>query len=131
MHLIPCDAPNGQLEPAPVTSFAINMNWSNRQLSAFWTIDDQYIIRSEEGGCVAWYRFHVDEPYTRGDEDTRLTLGALMADVIPLGIGRVVFPVGSTGRRVYRGWRTSGKTGCGGRTRILAVRAARSRHLPA
>lgn len=62
-------------------------------------------------------------------------MGALLADIIPLGGHTVTFPVGSTGRRVYRVWRgakgRSAKGTAGGRTKILGVRAARSRRLPA
>lgn len=135
MHVVAVDAPNGQMEPAPITSLSIHMDWQHDRLSAFWTADDAYYVRAEGESGVRWFRLEAEptEAVVASDDD-RLALGALMADIIPMGGSRVAFPVGSTGRRVYRVWRgAKGATarGTSGKTRILGVRAARSRRLPA
>lgn len=130
MNVVACAEPTGAMDPAPITSLALHMDWSDRQLTAFWTADDEYVIRTSRGTEVAWYRIEAELPNSAGDEETRRVLGKLLADVIPLGGGRVAFPAGSAGRRVYRVWRSSRGIGAG-RTRILGVRAARSRRLPA
>lgn len=130
MNVVACAAPIGMMEPAPITSLAIHMDWDGRRLSAFWTADGEYVVRAERDAAVNWYRIDAEMPAPAGDEEARRALGAMLADIIPLGGGRVAFPVGSTGRRVYRVWRSSKGAGTG-RTRILGVRAARSRRLPA
>jgi hypothetical protein len=122
------------MELAPITSLPIHTDLRADRLSAFWTDDDRYVVRSEGAQGVVWYRIDTGEE-ADGDAvlaasfEARRALGALMADIIPLGGGRVAFPVGSTGRRVYRVWRAA--KGGTGRTKILGVRAARSRRLPA
>ncbi len=134
MHVVAIDAPIGPMELAPITSLPIHTDVDASRISAFWTDDDRYVVRSEGAQGVFWYRIDAETGADMGaDESASLeakrTLGALLADIIPVGGGRVAFPVGSTGRRVYRVWRaTAGGTG---RTRILGVRAARSRRLPA
>ncbi|WP_145979050.1 hypothetical protein [Gemmatimonas phototrophica] len=134
MHVVAVDAPIGPMELAPITSLAIHTDIASDRISAFWTDDDQYVVRAEGAHGVVWYRIDTGEMAEPGDLDeasleARTALGALLADIIPLGGGRVAFPVGSTGRRTYRVWR--GAKGASGRTRILGVRAARSRRLPA
>lgn len=134
MHVVPIDAPIGPMELAPITCLPIHTDLGADRISAFWTDDDQYVVRSEGAGGVTWHRIAsegltTDAGLDEATLETRRALGALLADVIPLGGGRVAFPVGSTGRRVYRVWR--GAAGGAGRTRILGVRAARSRRLPA
>jgi hypothetical protein len=132
MHVVACDAPVGLMEPAPITSLDIHTDTVGDQLRAFWTADDSYVLRAEGVEGVRWYRIEgaalATEP--AGAVEERRALGALLADIIPLGGGKVAFPVGSTGRRVYRVWRAT-KGAVSGRTRILGVRAARSRRLPA
>jgi hypothetical protein len=130
MHVVAIDAPVGQMEPAPITSLPIHTDMRGDQLSAFWTAEDLYVVRAEGTDGVQWFRIDA-EPLAQGtaSDAERLALGALLADIIPLGGGRVAFPVGSTGRRVYRVWR--GAKGTTGKIRILGVRAARSRRLPA
>lgn len=132
MQLVACDAPSGPTESAPITSLAINMAWQDTKFDAVWTEDGQYRLKTECDGLVTWYR--VDPQNETTDlvsDEKRLELGALLADVIPMGGGRVAFPLGSTGRRVYRVWRSSGKASTSSRTKILGVRAGRSRRLPA
>ncbi len=133
MHVVAVDAPIGQMEPAPITSLAIHTDIAGDRLEAFWTADDQYVVRAEGAAGVVWYRIDTGEVAEDIDAtasiEAKRALGALLADIIPLGGGRVAFPVGSTGRRVYRVWR--GAKGANGKTRILGVRAARSRRLPA
>jgi hypothetical protein len=135
MHVIACDAPIGTMESAPVTSLAIHMDWQASRLSAFWTAADEYVVRAEGEAGVQWFRIEAEAAVGQGDqqaaEEARRVFGALLADIIPMGGGRVAFPVGSTGRRTYRVWRSSGNAEGTGRTRILGVRAARSRRLPA
>jgi hypothetical protein len=134
MHVVPVDAPTGRMEPAPITSLPIHTDLAGAQVSAFWTADDQYLVCAEGAEGAAWYRIETgeadaDAAVVAAAIEERRTLGALLADIIPLGGGRVAFPVGSTGRRVYRVWRAA--KGASGRTKILGVRAARSRRLPA
>ena len=134
MHVIAIDAPIGPMELAPITSLPIHNHVAADRISAFWTDDDRYVVRSEGAEGVCWYRIDTGtgtdtESDMHASFEARRALGALLADIIPLGGGRVAFPVGSTGRRVYRVWRAT--VGGAGRTRILGVRAARSRRLPA
>ncbi|MBY0489503.1 MAG: hypothetical protein K2R93_06650 [Gemmatimonadaceae bacterium] len=134
MHVVAVDAPIGQMEPAPITSLSLHMDWQHDHLSAFFADDDSYYVRAEGAAGVRWFRVDAEPTMSASTESVmtdaeRLALGALLADIIPLGGHRVAFPVGSTGRRVYRVWR--GAKGAAGKTRILGVRAARSRRLPA
>lgn len=139
MHVTPVAAPNGHMDPAPVTSLPIHNGEAATQVRAFWTADDQYVLCIEDAnGAAAWYRIAAEGEERAGSapatEAERLAMGALLTDIIPLGGHTVTFPVGSTGRRVYRVWRGakgSTKSGASGRTKILGVRAARSRRLPA
>ena len=135
MHVIPCEAPIGPVESAPITSLALHMDLPGDRMEAFWTAADDYVVRVVGALGVQWYR--IDLGLTAPDlaaeaeaESRKAALGALMADIIPLGGHTVAFPVGSTGRRVYRVWRGA-KGSAGSRTRILGVRAGRSRRLPA
>jgi len=148
MHVTPVAAPNGHMDPAPVTSLPIHNGEAQAQVRAFWTSDDQYVLCIEDSnGTASWYRIAEEGDEmgcaqvsagqagaTQTSEAERLAMGALLADIIPLGGHTVTFPVGSTGRRVYRVWRGArggSKGAASGRTKILGVRAARSRRLPA
>lgn len=137
MHVVACNAPLGTIDPAPLTSLPIHMDMDSGRMTAFWTSDDQYLVCVEDMTGTAWYRIEADAAAPDSDEATRIAIGAMMADILPLGAGRIAFPVGSSGRRVYRVWRAAkGKgvamnTANSGRTRILGVLAARSRRLPA
>jgi hypothetical protein len=127
MHVVACAAPIGTLEPAPLTSLPIHTT-VNDAVSAFWD-GDEYVVLVERGtGDLRWFRI---DPRLSGDEADRApTAVPDLAGVLPIGIGRVAFPVGSTGRTVFRVWRSrAGERP--GRTRILGVRAGRSRRLPA
>ena len=133
MNVVACAAPSGHLEPAPITSLPFEQNVEDSGLKAFWGVDDDYYLRAQSGveGVEQWYR--IDADMTEAPESTveeRLAISRLMADITPIGGGRVAFPIGSSGRRVYRVWRSS-SAASSGRTRILAVRAARSRRQPA
>ncbi len=105
------------------------------RMSAFWSSDDQYLVRVEGAAGTTWYRIEAEAAEPASDEATRIAIGVMMADILPLGAGRIAFPVGSSGRRVYRVWRASGgsakSASKGGRTRIRGVLAGRSRRLPA
>ena len=134
MHVVAIDAPIGPMELAPITSLPIHTDVGADRISAFWTDDDRYVVRSEGATGVSWYRIDAElgaelDAGESASLEAKRALGALLADIIPLGGGRVAFPVGSTGRRTYRVWR--GAKGTAGRTKILGVRAARSRRLPA
>ena len=147
MHVVPCNAPIGTIDPAPLTSLPFHMGLDSDRMTAFWSNDDQYLVCVEGTAGTAWYRIEAEASAPASDEATRVAVGAMMADILPLGAGRIAFPVGSSGRRVYRVWRASkgaakgganGGANCGangaskgGRTRILGVRAGRSRRLPA
>jgi hypothetical protein len=135
MHVVACNAPTGPMEPAPITSLPIHMDVDGDRICAFWTDDDRYVLMVEGASGARWFAIESEEAGPTDQDDAavmeaRRALGLLMADIIPLGGGRVAFPIGSSGRRTYRVWR-AGKGTPAGRTRILGVRAARSRRLPA
>lgn len=136
MHVVPCNAPIGTIDPAPLTSLPFHMGLDSDRMTAFWSNDDQYLVRVEGEAGTAWYRIEAEASLPATDEAARVAIGAMMADILPLGTGRIAFPVGSSGRRVYRVWRASrgganGQTKANGRTRILGVLAGRSRRRPA
>ena len=136
MLVVACDAPNGPIESAPITSLPLAAIVGNREVSAFWGSDDAYYVRTRsDEGAAEWFRLESGASDEVGDLGERLAIAELMSSITPIGGGRVAFPFGSTGRRFYRVWRT-GKTASGNaanktRTRILEVRAGRSRRLPA
>ena len=133
MFVVACAAPIGTLDPAPITSLPLASIVGSTELRAFWGSDDGYYVAagSVDGEQSAqWYRFEAAEIAPEGSLDERTAIGALMANITPIGGGRVAFPVGSSGRRIYRVWRT-GASATGAKTRILEVRAARSRRRPA
>ncbi len=136
MHVVPCNAPIGTIDPAPLTSLPFHMGLDSDRMTAFWSNDDQYLVRVEGEAGTAWYRIEAEASLPATDEAARVAIGAMMADILPLGTGRIAFPVGSSGRRVYRVWRASrgganAQTKANGRTRILGVLAGRSRRRPA
>jgi hypothetical protein len=134
MQVVACNAPLGSLEPAPLTSLPMDDEMGKMQLRAFWGEDDAYFVQACAGGDVGadvqWYRIDAGEVLPTGTLEERMEIARLLSDITPIGGGRVAFPIGSTGRRFYRVWRT-GSSDKGSRTKILAVRAARSRRLPA
>jgi len=133
MIVVACSAPECTLEPAPITSLPLASVLGNTQVSAFWGADDSYYLMAcggQDAETSRWYRIDAGEQMLEGNHEEGVAIGRLMADSTPIGGGRVAFPVGSSGRRVYRVWRT-GASGQAGKTRILEVRAARSRRLPA
>lgn len=107
------------------------MDLDSDRMTAFWSSDDQYLVCVEGTAGKTWYRIEAEAAEPADDDATRAAIGAMMADILPLGAGRIAFPVGSSGRRVYRVWRASKGAAKGGRTRILGVLAGRSRRLPA
>lgn len=130
MRIHPCSAPSGHLESAPITSLPLGSIVGNSEVSAFWGEDDAYYVKAERSDVTQWYRWEnesVEE--TSRDVAERLAIGKMMSSIIPLGGGRVAFPIGSTGRRVYRVWRTG--SDAGSRTTIREVRVGRSRRQPA
>ena len=135
MFVVACAAPTGTLESAPITSLPMEQFVGNTEIAAFWGTDDAYYVRagavaSEAESAVQWYRIDSGEIVAEGSLEERVAIGKMMSDITPIGGGRVAFPVGSSGRRIYRVWRT-GAAANGGKTRILEVRAARSRRRPA
>ncbi len=131
MHVVSCSAPLGIVDPAPLTSLPIHNGVGSDRITAFWSSDDQYLVCVEGAAGTTWFRIEPEAAEPASDEATRIAIGALMADVLPLAAGRIAFPVGSSGRRVYRVWRASKGASKSGRTRILGVLAGRSRRLPA
>ena len=132
MNVVACAAPVGSIEAAPMTSLPVLTGDESAKLDAFWAADDSYYVRAQGEQGVRWFRMEVEMPEVeQADEARRAAVGLLMADIIPLGGGKIAFPVGSTGRTVFRVWRSRGVSERPARTRILAVRAARSRRLPA
>ena len=113
-----------------MTNFAIDTGDSSARLAAFWAADDRYYVRATGTAGTQWYCLE-EAPEVEASVQARARLGELLANVFPIGGGRVAFPVGSTGRTVFRVWRSGGASNRSGRTKILAVRAARSRRLPA
>ena len=134
MIILPCAAPKGQLDPAPITSLPLASIVGNSQVTAFWGADDSYYLRSstqgEPDGTSQWYRTESGSDDVVRETPERLAVAKLMENITAIGGGRIAFPFGSSGRRVYRVWRT-GSQESGGRTKIREVRAARSRRLPA
>lgn len=134
MFVVACAAPTCTLEPAPITSLSLSPFVGNAEVAAFWGLDDGYYLRAtsqlEDGGPERWYQIEGDKNDFQSSLEERVAMGELMASITPIGGGRVAFPTGSSGRRVYRVWRT-GSAAQGAKTRILEVRAARSRRRPA
>ncbi len=133
MIILPCVAPNGQLDPAPITSLPLASIVGNSQVAAFWGSDDVYYLRStssDDRDVTQWYRTDAGSLNGTSDSPERLAIAKMMENITPIGGGRIAFPFGSSGRRVYRVWRT-GSQESGGRTKIREVRAGRSRRLPA
>lgn len=143
MKVIACAAPIGTLEPAPMTSLPLGIVDGSARASAFWSDDDGYFVRvgtSEAPSDGArWFRIAdaVSEPSASApiEDAARASAARQWIDVTPMGGGRIAFPVGSTGRTIYRVWRSKGgrandERGTG-RTRILGVRAGRSLRRPA
>lgn len=134
MNVVPCDAPVGQMEPAPITSLPVHIASTGERIEAFWTADDRYVLCTTGGAGAQWFMIEaLSDTTEQPSEAERLALGALIADILPLGGGRVAFPCGSTGRQVFRVWRAakSDASGRRPRTTILGVRAARSHRRPA
>src|SRR6476661_7159649 len=127
MQVVACDAPVGPIEPAPLTSLLVGDAEGTAMLSAFWSSDDRYYVRAEEraerGAATAdarWFRIDDEAPTAVATDVEALASQAAIApqflDVIPMGGGRVAFPVGSTGRTVYRVWRAKGGSSAQERT---------------
>lgn len=135
MLVIACAAPSGTIEPAPLTSLPLTLADDSAQLAGFWAADDTYYVRAQsQGGSNRWFRIESgQEDGMDGDlaSDAMRASGVagIVADV-GARTGGVAFPAGSTGRTVFRVWRAKGADRLG-RTRILGVRAGRSRRLPA
>ena len=140
MKVVACDTPVGTLHPAPLTSMPLASIVGTSTVTAFWADDDQYYLCASETpsdpSAARWFAMHSGVSVSEANDDERKQYAreraaALMTNIIPLGGGKVAFPIGSTGRRFYRVWRTNGSGTKGvttkSRTRILEVRAARSR----
>ena len=133
MLVVPCQPPRGQIEPAPMTLLA-SLEDGGKGYSAFWSGDDYLVKRDGE-----WFRIEPEVALEAVDEEARIRMGELAMSIIPLGPGRVAFPVGSGGRTVYRVWRErrradgaeAADSSRGRRIRILGVRAGRSLRRPA
>lgn len=137
MLVVACPAPLGAIEPAPLTSLPLSeLPCRAEALSAFWASDDQYYVRAEDAaGDARWFRIDSGASGDLASDAARAAgvTGVVIGHVGPRG-GTVAFPTGSSGRTVFRVWRGSRtRTGADavGRTRILAVRAARSPRMPA
>ena len=132
MNVIACAAPAGAVEPAPLTSLPVSVFADSKvELAGFWAADDTYYVRAQDKrGADRWFRI---ESGAEADLATDALRAAGIAGIVAHQgdrNGGVAFPLGSTGRTVFRVWRARG-TERVGKTRILAVRAARSRRLPA
>jgi len=132
MLVIACPAPTGAIEPAPLTSLPIaDAGATNAELSAFWAADDRYYVRADRSGAEScWFRIESGAQSDLATDASRFNRSSAVIGHVGPQDGQVTFPVGSTGRTVFRVWRAKGSEKLG-RTRILAVRAGRSRRLPA
>lgn len=132
MLVIACPAPIGAIEPAPLTSLPIaDAGATNAELSAFWAADDRYYVRADRSGAEScWFRIESGAQADLATDASRFNRGTAVIGHVGPQLGSVTFPIGSTGRTVFRVWRAKGSEKLG-RTRILAVRAGRSRRLPA
>ncbi len=130
MNVVACQAPTGALEPAPLTSLPLGLGNVEMRLEGFWSADDAYFVRAVGAEGDSWFQIEAEPVAEVGDDATRLAMAALLSKVTPIGGGRVPFPVGTSGRTVFRVWRAGGADRTG-RTKILGVRAARSRRRPA
>ena len=132
MQILPCAAPTETLENAPLTDMSVHMPVPVADLQAFWGTDDRYYLRAQDAtGAESWFIGNVEaagEALVSADEAALFT--AQLATVLPLAAGKPAFAIGSAGRTVYRVWRTQTADNQG-RTKIRAVRAGRSRRLPA
>lgn len=140
MQVVPCHAPSGLLEPAPLTCLPLNVDQAEARASAFWSGDEGYFVRIDGASGsdeeARWFQIERAGALPSRDEaESRAGAARQWLDVIPMGGGRVAFPVGSTGRTVYRVWRSKGGRASlerpAARTRILGVRAGRSLRRPA
>ncbi len=131
MNVIPCAAPIGAIEPAPLTSLPIaSTDDSSAQLSGFWAADDAYYVRAQDvAGSSRWFRIESGAEADMASQALRAGIAGMVADGGERR-GGVAFAPGSAGRTVFRVWRVKGAERLG-RTRILGVRAGRSRRLPA
>lgn len=131
MHLLPCSPPNQLRESAPITSVNLHTLGESGAVSAFWDAADDYVvcITPADGSAPQWFRGVMEPVVPTESEAERLRIAALMAGILPLGHGRVRYPVGSSGRMVFRGRR--GGTRGEARTTVLGARAARSHRRPA
>lgn len=136
MLVIACAAPKGAIEPAPLTSLPVAaFDDSSAELAGFWASDDAYYVRARtESGANRWFRIESGlDAGAIADLATDALKAAGIAGMVADGgprQGGVAFPAGSAGRTVFRVWRAKGADRMG-RTRILGVRAGRSRRLPA
>ncbi len=113
---------------------SIHMGAMADSVHAFWGGDDAYYVCAvDQAGAEAWYRIQAEATNELAATETEAAeLSAQLASILPLATGCATFPVGSSGRTVYRVWRTRSADSQGqGRTKIRAVRAGRSRRLPA
>ena len=129
MQIRRCTAPSDTLEPAPLTSLPLEiMNGAAPQ--AYWSGDDGYYLRTDSPSGEQWYRADVcTSPAHSTSAEALESLVRTMSTVLPFSAGRVAFPIGTAGRTVFRVWRSNASAK--GRTKILGVRAARSRRQPA
>ncbi len=126
MKIVPCSVPSGSIESAPLTSLPLGLGGVETRVDAFWAEDDSYLVRLDEPMGALWFRVEAESTAEEAQPLSAERCTRELAEVTPIGGGRVLFPVGSTGRTVFRVWRASGAERTG-RTRILGVRAGRSR----
>lgn len=134
MLVIACQPPLGAIEPAPLTSLPLpDLPVAAGDVTAFWAADDQYYVRAADAaGGTRWFRIESGASSDLASDAARVAAdgAAVIGHVGPRG-GAIAFPTGSSGRTVFRVWRGARGAEQPGRTRILAVRAARSRRMPA
>jgi hypothetical protein len=75
MHVVPCNAPLGTIDPAPLTSLPIHMGTDGDRMTAFWSNDDQYLVRVEGEAGTTWYRIEAEPSMPTTNEDARITIG--------------------------------------------------------
>jgi hypothetical protein len=135
MRVIACPAPLGAIEPAPLTSLPLpELHAEIGGLSAFWAADDEYYMCSDGArGPARWFRIETGATSDLASDAARVRARWDSGDDAIIGhVGPRRGGDGApAGRTVFRVWRGGRGTDHPGRTRILAVRAARSRRMPA
>lgn len=141
MHFVACTAPNGAVEPAPLSSLPFPAAVAfGATVRAFWAADDRYYLcETLRGTRDRWYRIDSAGAMAVSSSEPQVRVLPFPAPAhreTGTTTGRIVYRVIRGTLRRFAGDAAQGETAQGGtprrgRTRILAVRAAASRRQPA